>query len=340
MNNSNKYGSLLNTLYGMDMYNLVMPVLPPADIAISGSLMAPAYLSYRNGSAGRAIDFDLNDNPYFRAFGITSNMADGLVDAASGHSGAGNGWEITITPHRVGASQTGTIANTAGSATVTGTGTFFTRGLAPGATITWYDSNKVLRFGVIASIASDTSLTLTAVTASTGMFTGNSSGASFNLLTGVAGYLGDPRTMPVFMLNALHPCAFFAAEAYLLDNTISGLITVQSGATTVNGSGTAFESDLEVGQVFGWTDNTGIDRTGVVQSITSDTALELTSAAYATASNKSASNLDSTIRVLTQFTSDGFNAYTIAIDPTFSTKRLSISTYAEMEHTFEMSGNL
>lgn len=336
--NSNKYGSFINTFFAADMFNDVLPVTPPADLSLSaGSDMCESYFSFRNSAGGIVPDFNINDNPYFRGIGLTSNMADGLVDASSAHYGSSSSWQLVITPQQVSADLTGTISNSPGSAAIAGAGTLFTQEVCVGATLVWRDGGGVLRSGVVLSIGSDTALVLTSVTASTGMYQNFTVGESANILTGIAGGLGNSITIPILMLNTLQPYSFPAANVSLL-TSLTGKISTVAGDATVTGSGTRFQSEFTAGQIFGWVDDTGTRRTGKVSSITSNTSLELTAVATSQTSNKAMLTLANSIRLKAGMVST-FNAYTIAIDPSFATRLLSISAYAEIEHSFAMSGS-
>ncbi len=116
MNPSNKYGSKVDSFAAYDMYNLPMPALPPADLTIAAGGIAGTYMSFRNSSQSRVVDFLPTDNPYIRSLGLTSNLADGLVDGASSHKGGATAWQVTLSARRVGAALTGSITNVAGSA--------------------------------------------------------------------------------------------------------------------------------------------------------------------------------------------------------------------------------
>ncbi len=348
MNLSNKYGSKVDSFAAYDMYNLPMPALPPADLTIAAGVIVSTYLSFRNSASSRVVDFNPDDNPYFRGLGLTSNLADGLVDAATSHQGGATSWQIVIRPLRVSADLTGTIANTAGNANVTGTGTLFTRELAVGSTIIWLDANNVQRQGIVSTITNDLALVLTAVTASTGMFTANTALGTANQLVGQAGYAGGSITLAMLQMNTLYPFAFFAAEASLIYSP-QGKITTTAGSTAVTGVGTKFLTDMVqngsngANYVIGWTDDLGVRRTGVVASIASETALTLTANVPATGggTNVAMIDLDAALRIRAEMP-ETFFAYTIAIDPAFGngTRRLSLAVIAEIEHTHAMIGAL
>lgn len=70
--------------------------------------------------------------------------------------------------------QSGTITNSSGSPTITGSGTTFGTGLSIGQTIKWIDDSATTRTGIVKSIESNISLTLTANTVS------NTTGKAYN----------------------------------------------------------------------------------------------------------------------------------------------------------------
>ncbi len=335
MSNSNKYGSLRNSFIGSDLYNLVIPVTPPADLSIASSLMAPSFLNFRLGATTKVVGFSPREKPYIRGMGLSSNLADGLVDASASHYGGGSNWEIQLQLQRFGAALTGTIANTAGSANIVGTGTLFTRELAVGSIITWLDANQVVRSGTVATITTDTALVLTAVTKNTAlsMFLGNTvTGVAYPML----GNAGASVIIPILMLNVTAPFDFFLGDVSLIYPPL-GRISVASGSAAVTGVGTSFQTDFVAGSVIGWLDVSGVRRTGVVASIASQTALTLTAVTYAQASGAAMIDLDNHLRIQSQMSGVNFLAYTITIDPAFATRRMSLSALAEVEHSFPMT---
>ncbi len=345
MNSSNKYGSLRNTFIAADMYNLPLPVLPPADLSIVAAAFAPAYMHFRSGGAANAetevVGFSPRDKPYIRGLAMFSNLADGLVDSCSSHVGTGNAWRIIFTLERFGAVLTGTISNTAGSAAVGGTLTLFTKELAEGQLIVWLDDNGCVRSGTILTIVSDTSLTLTAVTASTAstMLTANTTLKTAYPLVGAGGYAGSTVTIPFIALNNLEPFAFFLGNAALI-YPLQGKITTVAGSTTLTGVGTSFLTDLSDGSILAWVDDAGVRRTGCVAflGVTSNTQVTLTAVAYSNATGVALLDTDNHLRIKSQIF-DIFEAYTISIDPAYGngTRRLGLHAMAEIEHTFPMT---
>ena len=144
----------------------------------------------------------------------------------------GTGGPTIYTTARI-ALETGTITSSTGNATVTGTGTFFLLQFIPGDTIY---SNTHVYIGTVSSIASNTSLTLTANGAVT-----------------------------------QSPTAAFYGT--IIPLTQAGTITTTSGSSTVTGSGTNFTSaQFPAGSnLF---DNTG-DYIGTVLSVGSTTSITL-----------------------------------------------------------------
>ncbi len=351
MNPSNKYGSRVDSFTAFDMYNLPMPVLPPANLSIASGSIVSTFMSFRNSSSSRVVDFNPNDNPYIRSIGLTSNLADGLVDGASAHRGSTTSWQGILRPLRVSAPLTGNIDNTPGSANITGNGTLFTRELAVGSIIIFADDNGVQRQGTVLTINADSginALTLTNVTLSAGMYSGTITSRKFNQLVGQSGYAGPSFTVVFLQMNYPYPFAFFAAQASLI-YTPQGKITTIAGSAAVTGVGTAFLTDMVqngsngAGYVIGWTDNLGVRRTGVVASIASDTTLTLTDVVIAAGdgTNVPMLDLDGGLRIRAEMPATFF-AYTISIDPAYGdgTRRLSLAMYAEIEHTHAMIGSL
>jgi len=247
---SSKYDSFLDSFAAFDMYNLPMPVVPPADLSIAGGAIVSTYISYRTGALHRVVDFSPLDNPYIRAIGLASNLADGLVNATVKHDGGTAAWNIVMRPLRFSADLTGTIVNTGfvanvnGSVTITGTGTLFTRELGVGATLVWIDDNGTQREGRALSITSDTVLTLAAATAFTGMFQGATNGQKANIKTGQDGYAGSSITVSMLAMNVLYPLSFFVADASLIFSP-RGKITTVAGSAAVIGVGTLFMTEMD-----------------------------------------------------------------------------------------------
>jgi hypothetical protein len=356
--NGNLYDSLVGTFYGMDVYNLPLPVLPPADLSIAAASFAQRYLADRESQANNTsvFGFDRTDNPYLRSIGLFSNLADGLVDGFTRHGGTGGGFSIVFGLDRLGPTLTGTISNAAGSATVSGVGTLFTRELFPagvvfpqGITIAWLDDNKVMRVGIVVAIASDTSLTLTAGTASTGMFTGATTAVK-----------AIPMVMPdssTFVLQVPTLNKLFARGLQISDVTkirdIRGTLTfpvatplVGTSTMAVTGIGSKFTEDVTVGQYVRY--NTGVDqRTLQVSVVASDTAMSLrvprsgdlpVAFSYPPFSGL-AGWMDSTLGVRAQIP-NAMSLYTIPVDPAFgdTIRRLSFHVITEIEHSKTVLG--
>lgn len=348
----NQYDSKLATFLGMDSYNLVMPAVPPADLSIPATDFVMRYLADRESGSftGGVFGFDRRDNPFIRKLGFFSNLADGLVDIAQFHTSIVGGFEIQFALDRFFARLTGTIANTAGSAAVTGGGTLFTRELVPGQILVWNDDNYVTRRGTILSITDDTNLTLTAVTASTGMFAGNSTASRARPCV-----LFDSSTfiLQVPTLNQLFTRAEQISDVSMI-RPITGLSTFAGatpavGATTmaVTGVGTRYLRDVTVGQAVRY--GTGADqRTLIVAAVASDVAMTLTVPAsgdlpvaftYPALASTTLSWMDDSlgVRVLPRAP---LSLSTIAMDSGFGVKRLSFHIVAEIEHSFTVLGTM
>jgi hypothetical protein len=341
---NNKYNSQTATFMGMDVYNLPLPVLPPADLSIVSGAFGQRYLADRESLVnGPVFGFDRTDNPYLRSLGIYSNLADGLVDGFSQHNDTNGGFTLQFYLDRFGPRLTGTISNTAGSATVTGAGTFFTRELAPGMTIVWRDEGNVMRVGIIDAIASDISLTLTAITASTGMFA-NSTTAN------VCIPLVKPDTstfsLQVPTLNQLFSRSLQVSDVSKIRDVRGTLVfagaTPAAGATTmaVTAIDGKFTQDVTVGQYIRY--GTGAaQRALIVGTVTSDTAMLLTVPPLANlpvaftypAATQAVGWLDQDFGIRAQVINTWL-FYTIAIDPAFGngTRRLAFHVVAEIEH--------
>ncbi len=349
MNNSNKYGSLRNTFVGPDLFNLPLPVLPPADLSLTAAQFAPVYMHFRSGGGANAeteiVGFSPRDKPYIRGLAMMSNLADGLVDSCSSHVNTGNSWRLRFSLQRFAAKLTGTISNTAGSATVGGTSTLFSQELAVGLTLVWLDDNGVVRSGVISTIASDTSLALTALTTSTAgtMFTANTTLKGAYSLAGAVGVAGSSIDVPFLALNNLEPFAFFLGSVAGVTPP-QGRITMAGGSVNVVGVGTSFTTDFTTSSIIAWLDDAGVRRTGCVATVTDDTHMTLTTTTsmtgtpYLSATNVAMIDTDNHLRIKAQVF-DIFEAYTVSIDPAYGdgTRRLGIHAMAEIEHTFPMT---
>lgn len=340
----NKYNSKLDTFNAMDLYNLVMPVVPPADMTLTPSLFTPRYLSNRgsgSGSLGQVFGFGVTDNPYLRGAGLFSNMADGLVDENTNHGS--NALALNLSVDRFAAALTGTLINTAGSATVTGAGTAFTTELVVGATIVWADDSGNVRVGVINTITNATTLTLTAVTSNlaASMFSG------VNTAAGV-GYIlvlpGPTLSLNFATLNTVYPMDFFLADTSK-NLALTGVLTFTAGSAAVTGAGTSFTTQISVGQILRYVDFAGVQHTVRVTVITSDTALTLSAVIPAAGSGTYNAAVPGTIPAqLTSFlgvrakwvgTSNVFS--TISIDPQYQTKRLMFHAVCNIEHNSDLS---
>jgi hypothetical protein len=162
----------------------------------------------------------------------------------------------------------GTVALTNGSTTVTGTGTSFTTQLAAGMAIAFSGGSTVVGTGyyVIASIASNTSLTLNTVyigATTTGNATGNT-------------------VTPIYIISAVTSTQITLTTSYLGPTNASASMTPLN--TVVTGSGTSFLTQLQAGQVIRFT--SGVSTTNglaySIASIQSNTQLTLDQLWYGT----------------------------------------------------------
>jgi len=342
MSNQNEYGSLLDTFMALDCYNLPMPVVPPADLTIAAGGIASAFLSVRNSGTSKVVGFDPNDNPYLRSVGISSNYADGLVDASTLHQGNSTpSWQLGVRPVRMAAPLTGTSSIALNA--VVGVGTVFLQEVAVGMQISWQDANSVLRTATILTVTDDFNLVLTANIATTGMFTGASNAkiiVPYDVLPASAGL-----TLPVPIMNTQ-----FSFNAFLLApgavTPPEGKITVTAGSAAVVGVGTSFIKYFSalgtcINPIIAYIDNTGIRRTVAVDTSLpiTDTTLTLTTVAIAPSAGTLVPmlDIDTSIRVLVSWPA-AFLAYTISIDPAYgqANRRLSIHAICEIEHTFPL----
>lgn len=328
----NKYNSLSDVFIGADLYNLTFPVLPPANLSIGPTEFAPTYMFNRMGATSQVVGFNKRDKPYIRGLGFFSNVADGLVDASPAHFGA-TSWRMTYQLERFAAALTGSISNTAGSATVSGVATLFTTELSVGSIIVWLDGNSCVRSGTVDAIASDISLTLTATSENSGMLTANTA-AKFAYPR--IGNAGGSVTVPFLTLNTLYPQSFYLGDVSGIYPP-RGTVTATSGSAALVGVGTYFTVDYAVGMpiVFGTGSNR---RVYVISAITDDTHITLTANASLSQSGVALVEYDDHLRVKCSITST-FAAYTISIDPAFSTgsARLSLHAMAEIEHSYSLA---
>lgn len=336
MSQNNRYNSQLDFFMATDMYNLPLPVLPPADLSILSTAFAPSFLFYRTGSSTKVVGFNPLDNAYIRGLGLQSNLADGLVASASGQNSS-TGWQVILSSF-VYDTVSLAISNTAGSDQITGAAGDFEKYLNVGANVMWLDDNKVVRTGVVASVAAGgASLTLSSVSKSGAatMFSGNTTNKKIFVQTKQCGGTID---FPFLTMNTLNPYSFFAWQASKV-YAKSGTVSVTSGSDALVGVGTSFTDDYEAGDVIGYLDVSGIRRTGIVSTVTDDTNLTLTANALSTVSNAAQIDVNEFVGIKAEMGND-FTAYTITIDPAFGngTRRLSISLFAEIEHTLALVG--
>lgn len=355
---SNLYNSLLRTFNAFRFYSKTLPVTPPADLTLSGSLFTPKFVfsgqvvSGGIPSSGPACAFNRLDNPRLRGAGFFGNLADGLVDAATMGDSTNSVFRLGFKLERYGAKLTGVISNTAGLAAVTGIGTLFTEELAPGMTITWEDDGLNIRQGVIQSIADNTNLTLTGATNNTAssMFAGvnTTSVDAFPKILDA----GDEKFIDVATMNHVYPQDLFVGDVSMV-RPIEGRVTFQNaiagGAnTTATGLGTTFTRDVTAGQWIRYVDDNLNTKTVMVTSVDSDTQLTITTPAAGTAGLATAATrvivgtdgwMDVALAVLSRMVTS-LEFYTVTIDPAFATRLLNLHIVAEIEHSDELVGSL
>lgn len=328
---SNKYGSRLESFIASDLYNLPMPVLPPADLSLAYTLFSPSFLFVRTNVGNKVAGFLPTDNAYIRGLGLTANLGDGLVPFAPSND-AVFGWNIRFTPQLFTAGFT--ITNAAGTAQLTAAAGTFETFLSVGATLMWRDDNGAIRTGTVLNIAGGgASLNLTAVTQNSGMLTASTNGKTAYVLIKNAGASFD---IPFLVMNVMNSFSFFAWQASTV-YAPSGRITVASGSAALIGIGTSFLTDYVAGQPIAWFDDVGARRTGSVLLVNSNTSITLSAVALSTATNVPIFDINSFVAIKTEM-NHTFAAYTITIDPLFGngTRRLTISVLADIEHTFAM----
>lgn len=211
-----QYGSKLNTFYGFDLYNLVWPVLPPADLPLATTAFIPQWLYNRTGASTRVVGFNVKDKPLLRSLGMWSNFADGLVDNISNHDYA-NGLALRLQLERWTAVRTGTLTTASGSANVTGAGTLFTTEAIAGSTLGWIDDAGIMRTGVVNTPSSATALSLNSVALS------NATAVSYYRKNGNAGSSLD---IPFGQLNVNYDLTFFLGDVSTVDETVDGHLRI------------------------------------------------------------------------------------------------------------------
>jgi len=157
-----------------------------------------------------------------------------------------------------GAALTGTIEATAGSTTLTGTLTVFTTEAPAGTPLIWVNDNGTYSSGVVASVTNDTTLILEqAPTVAT------AAGAAL-FLRQLLWYDTVPNKQNTAIAD------------------LTGTISIAAGGTAVVGVLTLFTAELNAGDVFQVTDDAGIVRNFMVDTITNDLAMDVTETLSAT----------------------------------------------------------
>jgi hypothetical protein len=333
----NKYNSLTQTFYATDLFNLQMPVVPPADLTILQTAFAPAYFFFRDAASAKVGLFQPNDNAYIRGLALNSNLADGLVFADTATGKVDNqplkGWTVNLFPRCYDTPVTG-CTNVAGSALITGAG--FNSFFATGQVVMWLDDNGVAREGLIQSInGAGTQITLASPSSSGAgtMFAGNM--ASGKLYPTSKANLAGGINIPFLTMNTMNPYNYFAWSAPQVRTPV-GTMSLPVGTATVTGVGTKFTTDFAGGDEISYVDIAGVRRTNLVLGMpTSDTVLTVQNLALGSAVNAPILNPNYGIAYQASIGSD-FKAYTISIDPAYGAvgRRLSINMVAEIEYTF------
>lgn len=162
-----------NTFIAPDLYNLTLPITPPADLVLPPSFFAPSFFMNRLGGTERdVIGFSPTSSPYLTGLGLFCNIGDGLVNIApyNGNASAGpQGIVLRLEGWNIGVNAIG-VSNTAGSTSITGFGYL---ALSPTDSIFWRDDAGVYRQATIITITNDTAAILSSPTLSTGMYTHN-----------------------------------------------------------------------------------------------------------------------------------------------------------------------
>ncbi len=197
----------IDTFIAPDLYNLTLPVTPPADLTLAASAFAPSFFFNRTGS-GNIVGFDPRSSPYLRSLGLFCNMGDGLVNIAAfngQNQSALKGIILRIQPFLLTNNIHG-IGNVAGSDAFTVTGP---SSLNATDWIIWRDDAGVYRRAQILTINHSTGAgTFTAVT---GSGVGTMYAANTTLNTAYKMYSGASTNsidIPIVQLNNLYTFAF------------------------------------------------------------------------------------------------------------------------------------
>jgi len=336
----NNYGALIDNFIAPDLFNAVMPSVPPADLSIPGSPnMASSFLSYRVSAASRVVGFNSNDVPYFLSLGMGSNIADGLVDSNSIHEGvSAGGWKLQFQPKRLAPTLTGTFTSVNyATGAVVGNATKFLSECFEGLTLNWIDGNGVAREGIVQTITDDLNLTLISPLLSTNMYAAATPGGTLvTPYSGNGGDCGGSITLDFLRLNEQFAFNNFIFNTDLLKVPL-GTITMVTGSATVNGVGTRFLSDFSSGSMFQAFDDAGVKRTYVISAIASDIQMTLTHVARSNVTAKPFLDADDTLRVKV-IPIIGFQAYTVSVDPAYGIRRMSIWAEATVAHTYALIG--
>lgn len=264
-------GAIIETALAPNFWNLPLSILgtPPADITLDAAKSSPRFLASASiGNFVARVGFDRTDVVYLKSYAFYSNLGDGLVPGLPSRQNM----EIAYSQIRFFPALTGTISNIAGSAAVTGTGTLFTKELCPGQTIHWLDDNGTNRAGLILSVASDTALTLAAVSLSVpnSMYTGDTTGQTAYPEI----YNSGENILEMSLMNQPVTTQLQLSNLQLV-KPISGSVTTVAGNPVLTGTSTVFTTEIQPGQFIRVGSGANL-RTLKVNSVTNNGALTLT----------------------------------------------------------------
>lgn len=320
------FGDVLN-LYTTNTQNVLGPVTFASSVSLSGGISGTLNFSALPTSAQitptasnqvatkNYVDTTVASTPSNAAYGTAPVYLSPSTLIINSYTGRDSTNALFINVPNSNASLTGTVSGSAGSATLTGVGTLFTTQLQQGDFI-WLaaGSGQPLQIVQVQSIASATSLTLTA-----NLTYSVASGTTFsypgtridlktpNTLNGVA-QASATNTGTVTFTRAsttvTGTTTTFLTQYNVGDvitvptvttGNLSGTVSCTGGTAAVTGSSTTFNTDFCIGDII----NFAGGQSGVVASITSNTALTLQS------------NLTTTVSGV-NYTGQGPQSYSIA----------------------------
>lgn len=331
------------TLWARKLHFGALPT-PPADLVFDATTTAARFLSLDGETP---FQFSPRDCVTLKAAGVSSNFGDGLLPVS----------EMGVKLSLVHAMKplTGTLANVAGSSTLTVTGGALVSEACPGMTIFWHDDNGVLRRGVIDAIASDTSATLAAATENSGMYAGSTTAATVIPVS----YIEAPDSIATPLWEQV--CEFRREEgdsqgrgagSELQNNTPRGIVSIaapEDGETTSalvaqNSERTwlcaMFGTDLRAGQVIRLN-----GRTLLVDSIASQQRAIISHPDPDVAASEAGipaetdwqdfEAFEDGIFVLCEFVDPGLTFKTVTIDAAFAGEDVTIDARVEIAHKYD-----